>query len=166
MNQSVDMSNKNLNSQRQVLYKKNGNFVAFSLQHLSLPQVSDIVSTNFFPTSVKKLLPQIATSCAIWPPRIKQTLIVSLGNSFPFGQFGLVDNEDEHEFVPFMVCYYADQRTKLTPSMSKWRGRKERRKSLRDAKPPIRGDAKSKSITFFYFNFHHFSISTSQIFVI
>ena len=71
----------------------------FPYNTLSLQQVSDMQSRR--------------KAASFSRPESNKTLILNLGNSFPFGQFGLVDNEDEHEFVPFMVCYYADQRTKL-----------------------------------------------------
>ena len=32
-----------------------------------------------------------------------------LGNMLPVNQFGLVDTEDNHEYLPFMVCYYQDE---------------------------------------------------------
>ena len=32
-----------------------------------------------------------------------------LGNSVPVNQFGLVDNEDNHEYLPFMVCFYQEE---------------------------------------------------------
>lgn len=31
------------------------------------------------------------------------------GNMLPVNQFGLVDSEDNHEYLPFMVCYYQDE---------------------------------------------------------
>ena len=36
-----------------------------------------------------------------------------LGNKYPLRLFGIVENEEEIEFIPFLVCYYSESDVKL-----------------------------------------------------